>query len=219
MNEFEPRLNALSSFTVDLSTAESYHTLRARIQSLDEPARTILITSPEAMIGKTILMVNLGITFSQVGSEILLVDADLTQPKLHKVCSIPNTKGLTDILVSGDEIKPSLQKLANGPSILTCGPPLSQALVLSSSQQIQKFIKIAVSQFDLTLIDSPPVLSGPETTLIAPFVDGVILTLQVGQTTERNAQRAKALLEAMKVRLLGVILTINVPTVLDEKRD
>lgn len=191
------------------SAEESYRSLWTRIQLLEQPPKTLLITSPGPMESKTILVINLSIILAQAGKKVLLVDADLRRPKLHEFCCLENTRGLTDILTMGLGIESVLQKLDYGASAITSGLLPSKPLTFNGSLEMKGFMESAASLFEVILIDSSPILQATDVVFIASLVDGVILALNIGATSEQDAKQAKALLENAKARLLGAVLATN----------
>lgn len=186
---------------------ESYRNLWTRIQLLERPPKTLLVTSPRPMESKTTLVVNLGIIIAQAGVEVLLVDADLKQPKMHEFCCLNNTRGLTDILTMGLGIESVLQKLDQGPSIITSGLLSPRPITFNGSPEMKRFMERATSSFEVILIDSSPILQATDAVFIVSLVDGVILTLNIGATSEQDAKQAKVLLENANAQLIGVVLT------------
>ena len=118
--------------------SEAYRVLRTNIQysGVDKPMKTIVVTSSGPVEGKTTTIVNLAVTFAQAGCRVLLIDSDMRKPKLHKVFVIPNTKGLTNLLIEHGDYRDYVQDCdVPNLEILTCGTiPHNPSELLSSGR-------------------------------------------------------------------------------------
>jgi protein-tyrosine kinase len=190
--------------------SEAYRVLRTNIQysGLDKPFKSIVITSAGAMEGKTTTIVNLAITFAQTGNRVLIIDADLRRPKVHTVFNLTNEQGLTNYLASQGELKtyinhnlvlPNLDVLTSG----TIPPNPSEML---NSKTMKRFMDIAGSLYDIILIDSPPVGSVTDASIISTYVDGTILVVKSGKSEINAVKRAKEALEKVHANIIGVVL-------------
>ncbi len=202
-------------------TSEAYRSLRTNIQfsSLEQPLRTLLLTSPRPGQDKTIAAANLAVIFAQMGSRVILIDADLRRPALHRIFGLANDQGLTTALLSRaaaglangspavvQELAPAAPNIPNL-RILTSGPlPPNPAEVLSSAV-MRGLIESLKSEADYIIFDSPPVLAVTDAALLATGLDGVLLVLRAGATNRDDAREAKAHLEQVHANLLGIILT------------
>ena len=189
--------------------SESYRVLRTNIQfaSVDKPIKTIAVTSSSPGEGKTTTISNLAITFAQSGSKVLLIDADLRKPRIHKVFHLPNNEGMTTILAQHIDYSACV----NGCSIdnlyiLTSGPVPPNPSEILSSNAMKKFIETLKNDFDIILIDAPPVGVVTDGAILSTIVDGTILVVSSGDVEIEAAQRAKDLLEKVNANILGVVL-------------
>jgi protein-tyrosine kinase len=189
--------------------SEAYRILRTNIQfaGLDRPCRSILVTSATAGEGKTTTAANLGIVVAQAGSRICLVDSDLRRPSLHRLFGLDNTRGLTTALLEdlpfAQVARPT--RVANL-SILTSGPLPPNPAELVGSKRMRELLEGASSSFDLVLCDSPPVLAVSDPVALAAQCDGVILAVRVGVVAQDMVRRAAEQIEAVKGKILGVLL-------------
>lgn len=190
--------------------AEAFRVLRTNLQfmALDQPLRSLLITSASPDEGKTLTACNLAVTFAKGGQRVLLVDGDLRRPAVHKVFDLPRAwAGLTTVLASREALRdvivqtpiPDLYVLPSGPI------PPSPAEVLGSTR-MGEVLREATANFDLVIIDSPPVLAVTDPCVLAAQVDGVGLVVRAGRVTRPQVRQAKQALEAVHARLLGVII-------------
>jgi len=189
--------------------SEAYRALRTNIQfaGLDQPCRSIVVTSAAAGEGKTTSVANFGVVAAQGGSRVCLVDSDLRRPVLHRLFGLDNASGLTTALLEdlpfGDLAQatrvPNLWVLPSGPL-----PPNPAELV--GSKRMREALQQAVSKFDLVLCDSPPVIAVADGVALAAQCDGVILAIRVGTVAHDVIRRAVEQIEAVKGKILGVLL-------------
>ena len=190
--------------------AEAFRQLRTSIQfaSPDRPVRSLLLTSTGPEEGKTTTLANLGIAFAQAGSRVIMVDADLRRPGLHKLFGLKNQVGLTSVVVGDpDQELPLFETGVENLWLLPSGPlPPNPAELLASRRMAEVMERLAKAA-DYVLYDSPPVLAVTDAAILASRVDGVLLVLQAGKTRREFARRAKTALEKVNARILGTILT------------
>lgn len=189
--------------------AEAYRQLRTNIQfsSLDRPCRTLMVTSTSPDEGKSTTLANLAVTIAQTGTAVILVDCDLRRPSLHELFDLGNIAGLTNLFIGEDPPRlllqetgiPNLQLLSSGPL-----PPNPSELL--GSNRMGEVIELLQGEAHYLLFDSPPVVAVTDAAVLASRMDGVLLVIQAGRTTRDAAKKAKALLEKVNARLLGVVL-------------
>lgn len=189
--------------------SEAYRVLRTNIQysSIDKQLKTIVVTSSGPMEGKTTTVVNLAVTFAQAGNRVLLIDSDLRKPKLHKIFMISNKAGLTNLIATHDDYKKYI-RLCDVPNmeILPCGtiPPNPSELLASNS--MRQFIQDICDEYDIILLDAPPVGNVTDAAVISTFVDGTILVANSGHVEIDALKRAKELLIKVNANIIGVVL-------------
>lgn len=174
--------------------------------------RAIAVSSPGPGEGKTTLTANLGLALSEIGHRVLLIDADLRRPSLHKVLGIENEGGLAEILsdsapISSERIKTSVQRASAGLlDVLTAGEPAVDPFSLLHSTRASEVIEAIRGEYDLILIDTPPLLFVPESRLLGRVTDWSILVLRAGKTTADAALGAQRQMGEDGIPLLGTIL-------------
>jgi capsular exopolysaccharide synthesis family protein len=185
--------------------AEAYHTIRTWIQLAQPPVQTLLVTSAAAREGKSTTAANLAVSFAQLGRRVLLVDADLRQPSLHRVFGDVQGQGLTDVLVHGAEWQRVMREAPmDNLKIMFAGAcPLNPTELLSMAR-LKHLIEQWKTCFDLVIFDSPVVLSIPDVMILAPMMDGVLLVHSQGCSTRAMVVETKRLLERTGARLLGM---------------
>jgi len=189
--------------------SEQYRTLRTNIEfsSIDEPIRTILVTSTTPGEGKSTTAANLAIVFAQQGKKALIVDTDLRNPTVHYTFRIANTYGLTNILTKQATMNEAIQLTSiKDVYVLTCGPIPPNPAELIASESMTQFIQNASEQFDIVIFDTPPVLAVTDAQILANKVDGSILVFSSGSTNIDAAIKTKEVLSHAKAKLLGVVL-------------
>lgn len=189
--------------------SEAYRTLRTNIRfaSLGQPCRTILITSASAGEGKTTTAANFAVVSAQTGSRVCLVDADLRHPTLHRLFGLENTRGLTTALVENLPFAKVAQptRIPNL-AVLTSGPSRLNPAELVGSKQMRELLEGATSDFDLILCDSPPIISVADSIALSAQCDAVVLVVRAGRIPYEVIRRAAEQIEAVKGRILGVLL-------------
>ncbi len=174
--------------------------------------RAYVITSPSAGEGKTTVTSNLGIALSQANRRVLLIDADLRRPRLHKSMAIPNTTGLRDILrgslnidtLATDQFCHASQ--VPNLSVLSSGSGSEESSGLLYSPRLRTLLDRLVNEFDVVLIDTPPILHMADARIAAGAADGVILVLRASATDRKAALNARKMFQHDQVRVIGTIL-------------
>jgi len=187
---------------------EAFRSLRANLEfaDLDQPMKSLLITSSTLSEGKTTVALNLAIVMSQLGRRVILVDADLRRPRVHKTLGITNMMGLSDVLRNHATINEVAQPWGNSNLIvITSGSlPPNPAEVLSSDRMSQ-VINDLKSISDIVIIDSPPFLLA-DASVLAARADGVLLVIQSNKTQMNAALAMIDQLHRVGARVIGVAL-------------
>ena len=195
--------------------SEAFRTIRTNIMfsSLDAPLKKLLITSPSPNDGKSTIAANLAIVLAQAGKKVLVIDLDLRKPTVHKKFGVENIKGFTNFLLGDAKLEDIVKTVAGIPNlyILTSGPLPPNPAELLGSQKMKKILEQLKDEYDVVVIDSPPVIPVTDAALLASIVDGVVLVLSQGQTRIDMAQKAVEQLKNVGARILGTVLN-NVNT-------
>jgi len=189
--------------------SEAYRVLRTNIQfsSVDKPLKVIAITSSGPNEGKSTTISNLAITFAQSGSKVLIVDADLRKPTIHKLYDFRNQLGLVNILAKKEALGICIHDtLVDNLYVLTSGPIPPNPSELLQSESMKKFLDEVTEIFDIVLIDTPPVGSVTDAAILSSMVDGIILVAASGQVKIDEIKRSKELLEKVNANIIGVVL-------------
>ena len=191
------------------AAAEAYRTLRTSIQfaGLDHKCRSIVVTSSSPGEGKSTTVANFGVVVAQTGSRVCLIDSDLRRPTLHRIFGLGNSRGLTTALLEGLSLTEVAQPTAvSGLFVLTSGPLPPNPAELVGSNRMREALEAAVADFDLVLLDSPPVVSVADAVALATFADGVVMVVQTGKVPHEVIRRATSQILAVKGRILGVVM-------------
>jgi len=188
---------------------EAYKTLRTNIQFSfpDGNLKTLLVTSSGPAEGKSTTCANLAITMAESDKKVLLIDADLRKSAQHRAFGVSNVKGLTNILVENMDYKDIVQRTSiKNLDILTGGPKPPNPSELLGSYKMKDFIELLKKDYDLIILDTPPVLPVTDAAVLAPLADGVVIVAAYGQATFEALNQAKASLEKVNAKILGVLL-------------
>jgi polysaccharide biosynthesis transport protein len=216
----------ISHFAPKSRLAESYRALRTNLAfaGLERDVKTIVLTSSSPEEGKTTSIVNLAITMAQGGNRVLLVEGDLRKPMISKMFGLDYAPGLSDVLLGSNEWKKVVKTITDimtgtlSTDDILQTPGIENLHIMSSgtippnpaeliySRAIGDFISQVRTEYDYVLIDAPPLLAATDAALLAAKVDAVVLVYRVGKVPRGVLKRAKAQLEAVKAKVIGVIL-------------
>ncbi len=167
--------------------------------------KSLMITSAVAGEGKSTLALGLALSAARLHQRVLLIDADLRRPNLHQMLNLPNDRGLSTLL-SSDATLPghsSIQSSGAYIDILTAGPTPNDSANLLSSQRMRELMAGFEKNYDLILLDAPPVLGMVDSIIAASFCTGVVLVSRVGKVTKTELTQATAMLS--KLNMIGVV--------------
>ena len=199
-------------------SAESYRSIRTSIKysSVDNPIKTIVITSSNSSEGKSTVAGNLAFSLSQNGSRTLLIDCDLRKNTLHKYMGLSNKHGLTDALLEYRQTKklnveyfqsvkdPSF---AGTMAVLTSGIHIPNPSELLGSHVFKDYINELKKSFDFIIIDCAPVGMISDAIPVGNAVDGTIFAISSQDTNKKDAANCVKLLQRNNVNVLGSVLT------------
>ena len=189
--------------------SEQFRTLRTNIQfsAVDEELQTILITSSGPSEGKSTTSANIAVTFAQQGKRTLFIDSDLRKPSSHYTFSFMNTVGLTSVLTRQASLEKAVQVVKPlGLHVLTSGPLPPNPAELLSSRAMRELINQAKQEYDVIIIDSPPVTAVTDAQIIAGLCEGAILVVSSGRTHIDDAVKTKELLTNSGTKIIGAVL-------------
>src|SRR5439155_274908 len=206
--------------------AEAYRTLRTNVQfaRMERAGKVLVVTSPTLQEGKTTTIVNLALTLAQSGQRTLLVGGNLRRPSIHRFFGIEREPGLSDILVGSTAWRDCVRTVADvlmgrfemedimaAPGldnlhIIEAGPIPANPSELLSTPAMTAFLRAVRDEYDIVLIDTPPVLPVTDSAIVAAQADGVILVYQAGKVGRLVLRRAKIHIENVGGKVWGVVL-------------
>jgi Mrp family chromosome partitioning ATPase len=191
--------------------------------------KSLVVTSAAPGEGKTVTAANLAVTFAYDGLRVLLIDCDVRRPRLHGLFQVPRSPGLMELLTpsySESDGTPSLtfdpsagrtdsgrpitdvvrSTNVRGLSLLTCGALPTNPSGLLSGVRMRVLLRDLAENFDLVILDTPPVLATADAGILASLADGVLLVVRAGQTDRAAAKRAHQQLVNVGARVVGTVL-------------
>lgn len=188
---------------------EAFRSLRTSVllSTPDRPPSSLLVTSAQPAEGKTTVACNLAISLAQLGHRVLLVDADLRVPSLHKLFGISGSLGLVSYLTGQEDWRTAVRPSGSlGLDVLVCGPVPPNPSELLSSQSMGALIRSAIAEYKFVILDSSPMLALADSRILAPLVNGVLLVAQCGITSREHLQHAQSGIRGVDGNLIGVVL-------------
>lgn len=216
-----PLLGSIPSLPKDVTPAEAlqdarsafseaYYSVRTALQFATDAGtpRSFLITSSMPSEGKSTTAIALATNFAKLGMRVLLVDADLRKPSLHRALHCDNTMGLSHYLTSSHPME-NLIQATDQPNLafMPCGPLPPNPAELLAGKRIRALVDEAEQQFDLLIFDGPPVLGLSDAPLLASVVAGTLLVFGAGSTRVGVARTALRRLASGNARILGALLS------------
>jgi capsular exopolysaccharide synthesis family protein len=190
--------------------AEAYRSLRTSIQfiRLDKEVRSIVVTSPYSNEGKTTTVANLAASMAQVGDRVAVLSCDLRKPELHSAFGLSNEVGFTSVILGETTPMKALQQIQGYDNlwVMPAGPVPPNPSELLASRRSERLLQLLTDQFDMVLIDSPPVLPVTDAAVLAGVADATLLVIAAGTTTKKQARRAVEILQRVDAAPLGVIV-------------
>ena len=188
---------------------EAVRTLRNSIflTDFDRRIRTLMVTSAAPSEGKSTVATNLAMAHAQQGHRTLLIDGDLRRPSIHRRFDLPGTVGLSDVLLAGASWQEALVAAPDCKNldILVAGPPSRRATDLIGTR-LSALLEEAGRQYDLIILDSPPLLGFPEPLQMAAAADGVLIIARAGQTNRKALSAAITTLTRLRANVVGVAI-------------
>jgi capsular exopolysaccharide synthesis family protein len=202
------------------STVVAYHRPRSREAEAFRGLRTALyfatcrsgqkviqITSPNPEDGKTTVTANLAVSLAQSGKRVLVVDGDLRHPSQHRVFGLLPKRGVSNVIVGEIPWADAIQDVGvENLALLPCGPSPPNPSELLASAAFEHLLQTVRDQYDYVLVDSPPLLAVSDPSVIAPRVDGVLLTIRITKNGAPPAIHARRMLAGLGARVIGVVI-------------
>ncbi|HZW93818.1 MAG TPA: polysaccharide biosynthesis tyrosine autokinase [Candidatus Eremiobacteraceae bacterium] len=190
--------------------AESYRALRTSLllSNLGAPPKVIMITSALPQEGKTTTSINCAVVLAQKGVRVLLIDADLRRPSIHKTLGIGPRSGLSNVLTGSATLQQAIVRSSVLPnlSVLPAGTPPPNPAELLASANMRDVLEELRGQYDHIVVDTPPALSVTDAVVLSPRADAIVLVIRSGQTTKQALRRSRDILMQVNAKVSGVLL-------------
>ncbi len=190
--------------------AESYRALRTSLllSNLGAPPKVIMVTSALPQEGKSTTSINTAVVLAQKGVQVLLIDADLRRPSIHKTLGMGPRSGLSNVLTGSTTLQQSIAVSTVLPNlhILPAGTPPPNPAELLASTNMKDVLDELREQYDHIVVDTPPTLSVTDAVVLSPRADAIVLVIRSGQTTKQSLRRARDILTQVNARVSGVLL-------------
>ncbi|MBI3800965.1 MAG: polysaccharide biosynthesis tyrosine autokinase [Deltaproteobacteria bacterium] len=206
--------------------SENFRALRTNLDfsCLEKGTKTLLFTSSSDGEGKSTVVTNTALAFAQAGKRTLLIDADLRKSDLHRVFGLEHSPGLSDVILGNTPWQQAIRTITDlvvgkynfekflfAPGmdqlhIMAAGTTVSHPVELLDSRRAAEFLAEVREQYDVILVDSPPVLAVADTVILGSKLDGVIIVYEFGRVGRRALQHAKTQLDNVQAHLYGVVI-------------
>ncbi|MDT2758659.1 CpsD/CapB family tyrosine-protein kinase [Enterococcus xiangfangensis] len=189
--------------------SERYRTIRTNIQfasSTNHQIKTLVITSSGPGEGKSTTAANLAVVFANSGQRVLLVDADMRKPTVHKTFLLSNSVGLSNVLGTELNFNEAVQPSAvPNLYVMTSGPKAQNPSELLGSIRTDKLMQELRENYDFIIFDMPPVVAVTDAQIVASKVDGTMLVVRENVTRKDSLQKARELLTMVNANVLGAV--------------
>jgi polysaccharide biosynthesis transport protein len=189
--------------------SEAFRSLRTNLEfsSVQKPIRTIIVTSPSPAEGKTTIAVNLAAIYAQSGKRVVLVDADMRHPCVHRLLGLPNRDGLSDLFRTGEGVQSVSRTKLELPNlmVITSGSLPPNPAELLGSERMSQILDELRGLVDVIVIDTPPSLVA-DAQILSGKVDAVLLVVQPGKTQAETAIASMEIYKRAGARVIGTVV-------------
>ena len=192
------------------SASEAYRTFRTNIlmRNFDKDMKVINIISTTAQEGKSTCVLNLAMVYAQLQKKVLVIDLDLRMPTIHKKLKLKNKKGISDIIGHQAEFEEVVLQPYENVDVITAGTKIPFASEFIQSNALKEFIDERREEYDLILLDCPPVGLVTDGVVAASYCDGTILVCASNMNDRKELLRVKDQLEQTQVNVIGIVMTM-----------
>lgn len=188
--------------------SEAYRTLRTNIQfsSVDRSIQILMVASAQAGEGKSTVISNLAIAYAQEGKRVLLIDTDLRKPSLYRIFSLTNHCGLSNLLSDQSNLQEVIKEsYISNLSLITSGPTPPHPAEMLGSLKMKKLLEELQEQYDMILLDTPPLLAVTDGLIVSSLCDGVVLVIHAGKVKKAYVRKAKEKLDYVQANIVGAV--------------
>lgn len=189
-------------------TSEMYRMIQANLRFLssDQVLKSLVVTSALAKEGKSTVSANLAAAIAQLGRKVLLIDGDMRAPAQHHFWQLNNTVGLSEVLVGQAEVSTAISKVMDNLDVLTAGVRPPNPLALLDSKRMATLIADFSCDYDVVIIDAPPLLIAADAQTLSQMTDGILLVSRPGVIDSGSATAARDMLERSSQKVLGLLI-------------
>lgn len=224
LNKFKKKKNKLDEDSMKLGVAlvteedsksniaEQYRTIRTNLKFsfIDPNFKVLAFVSSAPSEGKSTVSANMAVTWAEEGKKVLLVDADLRRPTVHRTFGVSNKQGLSTIITAQTQeinISQIIDKTrVPGLNVLTSGPIPPNPAELLNSDRFKHLLSFLKQKYDFIILDAPPVNMVTDGQIIAAAADGVALVVPQGIATKDGVEHAVSMLKKVNANILGAIM-------------
>jgi polysaccharide biosynthesis transport protein len=190
--------------------SESYRALRTSLllSNLGAPPKVIMITSALPQEGKSTTSISCANVLAQKGIRVLLIDADMRRPSIHKTLGVGPRSGLSNVLTGSATLQQTITRSPILPNldVLFAGTPPPNPAELLASTNMRDILEELRSQYDHIVVDTPPTLSVTDAVVLSPRADAIVLVIRSGHTKKQSLRRCRDILTQVNAKVSGVLL-------------
>lgn len=208
-NKNQEQFKLITDSSFPFAAKEAYNSLRTNLLYALSPTngKIVAVTSSNAGEGKSTVSINLALTMASANVKVLLIDADLRRPTIHKKLRIDNSTGLSKFIVGFETMSDSLKRnVFTNLDVMTSGPIPPNPSELLGSENMRVFLQKASDYYDYIIIDTPPVNIVTDVAVMSDCISGVLLVTSYGNTTFEDVKKANSTFEKVNAKLLGMVL-------------
>lgn len=195
------------------ATSESYRMLQTslRFLSSDRELKAIVVTSSVPREGKSTVSANLAASMAQAGRRVLLVDADMRRSSQHQIWDLPNTAGLSNVLVGQVDLRTAVREGMENLDVLTAGVLPPNPCALLDSKRMTALFETMSDQYDAVIIDTPPLIIAADALILGKLADGVLMVVRPEVANSASIASSKEVIEQSDQNVLGLVVNGVIP--------
>lgn len=192
----------------DSLVAESIRALRTNItlRDFDKQLKIINVLSVAEDEGKSTVILNLAASFAQLKKKVLIVDADLHRPSIHRKLMLKNESGLVDVVSDFKTFEESVNHYFEYFDVLTSGTTVPFASEFIQSTALQKFLHKIRDQYDYVFVDCPPIAPISDGLILSKYTDGTLMIIASGESDRKTLKQIKVQFDELQLNVIGIVL-------------
>ncbi|MCP5002413.1 MAG: polysaccharide biosynthesis tyrosine autokinase, partial [Planctomycetes bacterium] len=193
---------------IDASAVPTYHQLSEQICLIlkKKKGRILLLTAPSTADGSTRIGINICLYMSRHEHKVLLIDANVRGPAIHRKLNISNTPGLANVLEGSATLQEAVHKINNNLMVLPAGESSLNPITLLGTSKMKEILANAKKEYELVIVDYPNLHQVQDVSILASYVDGVSLVVNEGKNRRNSVKALLTPIEEVKSNLSGIIL-------------